>query len=1457
VTKVYVSATFRDLQECRAAVQLALRRLRVDDVAMESYVAEDRRPLERCLADVSECDVYVGIFAWRYGFIPAGYHKSITELEYRQALDDKKPCLIFLLDEDAPWRRAYVDRGADAERIEALRAELADRHTCSIFKNPADLAARVTAAVAMYEADSGRTEPARPAFSADTIKRYFSRLRQHYGMLDLDALTPAQNEEYLQIELASVFVEQSVREDPPPAELPREWSQRMQAHGQIDTEDVPKELDPADLAHLHESYRAKPLQRLFDVLADPDHRAIALLGDPGAGKSTVARYLALSLAAGRPNDRLAELADHLPLLVELRSYVTAVAEGRCAGFVDYLDRHAASDGLGIERSALLRHLTAGRVVAIFDGLDEVFDRRLREDVAREIANFAAEFSQVRVIVTSRIIGYSRRILTDAGFAHFTLQDLDDQQAAGFLAGWYRSAIPDQPADAEQGRARLLDAMRHSYAIRELAGNPLLLTILAIIGKHQTLPQERWRLYDHAATVLVEHWDVNRHLREQNASLAFLDTEDKKELLRRLAYRMQSADRGLTVNYVASEELSEVFEHYLIERYQRDPATARATALSMIDQFRERNFILSRYGSHFYGFVHRTFLEFFCADAILTKFQHDQVLSFDEIKELFRRHWADLAWREVLRLLAGAMHEKHTGQLIELLTTEVNQPWPPAGFAPPPWNLALAVQCLAEVRNVYSVAGPAEALLRQIILLLEHCVAIDDRETAALIEDEILPAAKAIGPNWPGREVYLSWYRRRGVRVVWSPVSTYAARLAAMLATPAERIDDLFDEVLGAMDANTASYASVAGLAEVAQVATAAVDSGAHQAAAARARLRLVKRARDDGHAGVRLAAVQALGERFGTDDQVRDLLIERARDDGHPGVRLTAVRALGERFRDESTVRELLRDRARVDGHPPVRRAAVQTLGERCGGDPELRDLLVDCLRTDQDSEVLRCAAYALVERFPADRQVRDVLIDRARRDASPVLRRAGVRVLGERLGGDALVRELLLDRLRDDRDALVLRAAAQTLIDGPGGGGDAGSDVPRVRELLVDRARLDPEPSSRRAALQTLIECFERDGPMVRLLVTAANRDSDAELRLTATRALTEQVGVDPAVSAALTGLARDDGDPRIRLVAAQSLVERVGMDPAVCTVLTGLARHDPAADVRRSAVRALADCVGTDPDIRAAVVERAREDSDASVRLAALRAVSPHAEAHEDAYGVLVDRTRRDPDARVFAHAATAVIGRSGSTRRAYRLLAKRLHDDSNARVRLAAVQMLVKRFGVNAGVREILLERVRTDPDAELVREAAVALAAHLGTDVEQCEVIVTRADSDDPTIRTAAVRILGEWFGADRSIRELLIDKAEHDVDVQVRRDVLRVLGERLADHPEVRELFITRLHDQDWSVRVAAVLVIGTRFGADEQIRTLLTRLAREDPDPDFRRLAGQALTWLPGADPDHLPDVDG
>ena len=63
---IYLSSTDEDLKDHREAVYDALRRLRHDVRAMEHYVATDQRPVDKCLADVAACDIYVGILAWRY-----------------------------------------------------------------------------------------------------------------------------------------------------------------------------------------------------------------------------------------------------------------------------------------------------------------------------------------------------------------------------------------------------------------------------------------------------------------------------------------------------------------------------------------------------------------------------------------------------------------------------------------------------------------------------------------------------------------------------------------------------------------------------------------------------------------------------------------------------------------------------------------------------------------------------------------------------------------------------------------------------------------------------------------------------------------------------------------------------------------------------------------------------------------------------------------------------------------------------------------------------------------------------------------------------------------------------------------------------------------------------------------------------------------------------------------------
>jgi Domain of unknown function (DUF4062) len=154
MARIYVSSTFTDLQEVRDQVRLTLRRLQHEDVAMEYYVAEDRRPLDRCLADVDRCDLYLGIFAWRYGFIPPGKDKSVTELEYRRARDNGKKCLVLLLDKKASWPVERIEFAAMG-RIEALREELQQEAMTAFFTSGQDIGARVAEALSNWEKSLG------------------------------------------------------------------------------------------------------------------------------------------------------------------------------------------------------------------------------------------------------------------------------------------------------------------------------------------------------------------------------------------------------------------------------------------------------------------------------------------------------------------------------------------------------------------------------------------------------------------------------------------------------------------------------------------------------------------------------------------------------------------------------------------------------------------------------------------------------------------------------------------------------------------------------------------------------------------------------------------------------------------------------------------------------------------------------------------------------------------------------------------------------------------------------------------------------------------------------------------------------------------------------------------------------------------------------------------------------
>ncbi|MEJ2406737.1 MAG: DUF4062 domain-containing protein [Candidatus Thiodiazotropha sp.] len=84
-----------------------LRQLGHEVIAMENYAAECSIPLNKALKDVSSCDVFVSIAAWRYRYVPTigsddipgamQGTSSITEYEYSKAVQGWSTRLYLLV----------------------------------------------------------------------------------------------------------------------------------------------------------------------------------------------------------------------------------------------------------------------------------------------------------------------------------------------------------------------------------------------------------------------------------------------------------------------------------------------------------------------------------------------------------------------------------------------------------------------------------------------------------------------------------------------------------------------------------------------------------------------------------------------------------------------------------------------------------------------------------------------------------------------------------------------------------------------------------------------------------------------------------------------------------------------------------------------------------------------------------------------------------------------------------------------------------------------------------------------------------------------------------------------------------------------------------------------------------------------------------------------------------------
>lgn len=148
---VFMSSTSRDLKEHRAAVREALLDAGYHPVDMADFGARTEGARTACLDEVGEADLFLGIYAWRYGFVPEGTPTSITEQEFDEARRLGKPCFCFVVDETHEWPAELREEGAGAELIKAFKARIDAELVRTTFTTPDNLSRQVLSSLNRWE----------------------------------------------------------------------------------------------------------------------------------------------------------------------------------------------------------------------------------------------------------------------------------------------------------------------------------------------------------------------------------------------------------------------------------------------------------------------------------------------------------------------------------------------------------------------------------------------------------------------------------------------------------------------------------------------------------------------------------------------------------------------------------------------------------------------------------------------------------------------------------------------------------------------------------------------------------------------------------------------------------------------------------------------------------------------------------------------------------------------------------------------------------------------------------------------------------------------------------------------------------------------------------------------------------------------------------------------------------
>jgi hypothetical protein len=148
--KAFVSSTGRDLEAYRQAAIETCLQLGLLPIAMEFFEAMGVGATEGSKLKLEDVDLYVGIFAHRYGFIEKGYDKAVTEIEFDFAGEMHVERLCFLVDSAHLWPIDAVDFENHA-RLQRFKARVEESAIRSVFTTVDDFKAKLMHALVEWK----------------------------------------------------------------------------------------------------------------------------------------------------------------------------------------------------------------------------------------------------------------------------------------------------------------------------------------------------------------------------------------------------------------------------------------------------------------------------------------------------------------------------------------------------------------------------------------------------------------------------------------------------------------------------------------------------------------------------------------------------------------------------------------------------------------------------------------------------------------------------------------------------------------------------------------------------------------------------------------------------------------------------------------------------------------------------------------------------------------------------------------------------------------------------------------------------------------------------------------------------------------------------------------------------------------------------------------------------------